>query len=180
MRPAAVRPSTVPGSGPAAGRHGRPRNFVRPVMATFNYNVAMTVVSIRFRVSDVHARLKASAARRRMSSSAVAEQLIDEGLRMEAHPMIVFRDGLAGRRPVIAGGPDVAEVVGAIAGGDVPVDARAGRAADLLGLSPRQVDAALAYYAEFADEIDAERRENEALAAREEALWRRRRQLLSG
>lgn len=140
----------------------------------------MTVVSIRFRVNDVHTRLKALAARRRMSSSTLAEQLIDEGLRMEDHPMIVFRDGPSGRRPVIAGGPDVAEVVGAIVGGDVPVDARSGRAADLLGLSPRQVDAAMAYYAEFSDEIDAALRENEAVAEREEALWRRRRQLLSG
>lgn len=128
----------------------------------------------------MHARLKALAARRRMSSSALAEQLIDEGLRMEAHPMIVFRDGPAGRRPVIAGGPDVAEVVGAIASGDVPVDERSGRAADLLGLTARQVNAAMAYYAEFPDEIDAECRENEAVATREEALWRRRRQLLSG
>ena len=159
---------------------GWPGCWCLVVLATGNYNVAVPVVSIRFRAGDVHARLKAVAARRRMSSSALAEQLIDEGLRMEAHPMIVFRDGPAGRRPVVAGGPDVAEVVGAIAGGDVPVDVRAGRAADLLGLSSRQVDAAMAYYAEFPDEIDAERRQNEAVAEREEALWRRRRQLLSG
>jgi hypothetical protein len=46
--------------------------------------------------------------------SPLAERLIDEGLRMDDHPLIVFRSGPAGRRPALAGGPDIAEVVGAI------------------------------------------------------------------
>jgi len=148
--------------------------------ATDGYNVAMTVVSIRFGANNVHERLKAAAARRRTSSSALAERLIDEGLRMEAHPMVLFRDGPSGRRPALAGGPDVTEVVSAIVGGDVAVHVRSRRAAELLGLTTAQVDAALAYYAEFTEDIDAERRENSDVAEREEMLWRRRRELLSG
>lgn len=140
----------------------------------------MTVVSIRFGANNVHERLKAAAARRRTSSSALAERLIDEGLRMEAHPMVLFRDGPSGRRPALAGGPDVTEVVSAIVGGDVAVHVRSRRAAELLGLTTAQVDAALAYYAEFTEDIDAERRENSDVAEREEMLWRRRRELLSG
>lgn len=99
---------------------------------------------------------------------------------MDAHPMVVFRDGPSGRRPALMGGPDVAEVVGVIVGGDSPVDARSKRAGELLGLTPAQVDASMSYYAEFTDEIDAERRVNDEIAEREETLWRRSRQLLSG
>ncbi|MCB1028810.1 MAG: hypothetical protein KDB24_13725 [Microthrixaceae bacterium] len=47
-------------------------------------------------------------------------RLIDEGLRAEAHPSVIFRDGPAGRRPVLIGGPEVSDVIGAIVGGDVP------------------------------------------------------------
>jgi hypothetical protein len=43
--------------------------------------------------------------------SRVAERLIDEGLRMEEFPGIVFRDGPTGRRASLLGGPDVWEVV---------------------------------------------------------------------
>jgi hypothetical protein len=41
----------------------------------------------------------------------LAQRYIDEGMRLDRHPGIVFRDGPAGRRPVVAGGPDVWEVV---------------------------------------------------------------------
>jgi hypothetical protein len=42
--------------------------------------------------------------------SQLALRLIDEGLRMDAHPGIVFRPGPAGRRPGLMAGPDVWEV----------------------------------------------------------------------
>jgi hypothetical protein len=66
-------------------------------------------VSIRFR-EDVHRRLRRAATRRGESVSALAARLVDEGLRMEDHPGIVFRDGPTGRRAALAGGPDVWEV----------------------------------------------------------------------
>ena len=108
----------------------------------------------------------------------MAERLIDEGLRMEAHPLIVFRDGPSGRRPVLVGGPEVADAIGTVVGGDVAVAERRSRAADLLGISEALVDAALAYYADYTDEIDELTAERTRMADEAEALWRRQRQLL--
>ena len=65
----------------------------------------MAVVSIRFSADPVHRRLKDSARRRRVGVSTLAEKFIDEGLRMEAHPAVVFREGPTGRRAVLAGRP---------------------------------------------------------------------------
>jgi hypothetical protein len=136
-------------------------------------------LSVRFRDPDVLRRLKVEAGESGGSSSALAEQLIDEGLRMRRHPLITFRDGPTGRRAAVIGGPDVWEVVGAIVGGDISVADRLDRAAEELGLRAEQVDAAMAYYAEFSDEIDERIRSNAAAAEQAEALWRRRRDLLA-
>lgn len=138
----------------------------------------MPVVSIRFSDADVHARLRESAEQQDVSISTLAQQLIDEGLRMHRHPSIVFRGGPAGRRPALAGGPDVADVVGAIVRGDVPSEQRRERASELLALAPAQVDAALAYYAEFTAEVDAELDARVREADEQEALWRRQQDLL--
>src|SRR3990172_10774621 len=48
----------------------------------------------------------------------LAQRYIDEGMRLDRHPGIVFRDGPAGRRAVVAGGPDVWEVI--VAAGNAP------------------------------------------------------------
>ena len=148
------------------------------MMATYDYAVAMTVVSIRFSDEPLHQRLKASAHQHDVGVSTLAQRLIDEGLRMEAHPMVVFRDGPSGRRPVLVGGPEVADVVGAIVSGDVPVAERRSRAADLLGVPVSLVDAAVAYYADYTDEIDGLLVERARLADEAEASWRRQRELL--
>lgn len=52
-------------------------------------------------------------------------------------------------------------------------------AIDLFGLRPEQVEAALAYYAEFTEEIDAQIEANRAAADKAEGLWRRQRDLLA-
>jgi len=96
----------------------------------------------------------------------------DEDTRMAAHPLIEFRDGPAGRRPALVNGPEVADVVGAIVGGDVPDAERTARASDLMAISPAMVEAALAYYADFADEVDAELEKRAAQAELEENRWR--------
>ncbi len=147
-------------------------------MATSDYSVVVAVVSIRFADAEHHERLKEAARRRGVAVSSLAEQLIEEGLRMATHPQVVFRDGPAGRRPVMIGGPEVVEVVGVVVGGDVPVDERRDRAAEMLGISPAVVDAALAYYAEFTDEVDADLAARVAAADEAEAAWRRQRELL--
>ena len=138
----------------------------------------MPVVSIRFSDEPLHRRLKDSAHQRSVGVSTLAERLIDEGLRMEAHPSVVFRESASRRRPVLVGGPEVADVIGAIVGGDVPVGHRRSRAAELLGITEALVDAAITYYAEYTDEIDAELASRAQLADEAEASWRRQRALL--
>jgi hypothetical protein len=138
----------------------------------------MPVVSIRFSDEPLHRRLKESAHRHGVGISTLAERLIDEGLRMQRHPMVVFRDGPSGRRPVLVGGPEVADVIGAIVEGDVSVDQRRHRAAELLDVPDATVDAALAYYADYTAEVDALLAERVRAAAEAEEAWRRQRVLL--
>ena len=147
-------------------------------MYTINYNVTMSVVSIRFSSLPVHQRLKESAKSHETGVSSLAERLIDEGLRMETHPLIVFRSGPSGRRAVVIGGPEVSDVIGSIVGGDVPVPERKSRAMELLGLTMAQVDAALAYYAEFSEETDQEISRRSELAGLAEKAWNRQQELL--
>jgi hypothetical protein len=139
----------------------------------------MPVVSIRFSDEPLHGRLREAAKRQHVAVSTLAERLMDEGLRSEAHPMVHFRPGPAGRRPVLVGGPEVIDVIGAIVGGNVAPDARRARAAELLGITELMVDAALAYYADFTGEIDADLAERARLADEAEAAWRRQRELLA-
>ena len=63
-------------------------------------------------------------------------------------------------------------------GGDVPVAQRRARAMELLAVTEAQVDAALAYYAEFTDEIDALMVERAQQADAAEAQWHRQQALL--
>jgi hypothetical protein len=139
----------------------------------------VTPVSIRFRRAEVAQQLKAEAGARRVSSSALAEELIEEGLRTRRHPLIVFRDGSSGRRAGLVSGPDVWEVIGGLVGGDVATESRIERAAEVFGLSAREVGAALDYYADFSGEIDDEIAANLAAADEAEAAWRRRQGLLA-
>jgi hypothetical protein len=139
----------------------------------------VSAVSVRFRRPEVLKRLKAEAKARHVSSSALAEELIDEGLRTRRHPMVVFRDGASGRRAGLLGGPDVWEVIGGLVGGDIPPESRIERAVEHFGLTPRLVGAALDYYADFTTEIDDELSANVAAADEAEAAWRRRQDLLA-
>jgi nitrogenase molybdenum-iron protein alpha/beta subunit len=85
----------------------------------------------------------------------LAQRYIDEGMRLDRHPAIAFRNGPAGRRPVVIGGPDVWEVVAAARSaperGDELIDALAER----IGIPSEKIRAAIRYYAEYPEEIDA-------------------------
>lgn len=86
--------------------------------------------------------------------SQLALRLIDEGLRMEAHPGILFRPGPSGRRPGLVGGPDVWEVARVLR--ELSADEGGlARAVELTDLALHQVRAAARYYTEYSDEIDA-------------------------
>lgn len=115
------------------------------------------------------ARLAAYAAQRRESQHTLALRLLEEGLRMLDHPGVVFRDGPAGRRPGLAAGPDIWEVVSGARGayGEEELDA----AAEDLGLARAQLDIAIRYYGDFTDEIDGWIRRNAEEAARRLTLF---------
>jgi hypothetical protein len=114
-------------------------------------------------------RLREQSRRTGQSSSRLAERYIDEGLRSEQFPGIVFRPGPTGRRAGLAGGPDVWEVVAdlrraADAGLDDPVAA----VATSMTLDRSQVRLAAAYYDAYPDEVDERIRLNEEMAERVE------------
>ncbi len=137
-------------------------------------------MSVRFHDGRLAERLKSEAQARGTSASALAEELIDEGLRVRRHPLVSFRDGPAGRRASLISGPDIWEVIAGVVGGDVAPAKRIDRAVKLFGLRREQIDAALAYYAEFTEEIDFLITTNRAAADEAEALWRRQQDLLAG
>ena len=119
--------------------------------------------------ADTAARLDLSAAESGMTRTALAERLLDEGLRRLRHPRIDFVDGPAGRRAFVLGtGLDVWEIVATIRANDGSVEATA----DYLQVSPSIVEAAARYHSEFAEEIDRWIETNEAIAEREEQLYR--------
>jgi hypothetical protein len=84
----------------------------------------------------------------------LAQRYIDEGMRLDRHPGIVFRDGPAGRRAVVVGGPDVWEVVAAARSAPEQGDALVAALAERVGVPPERIRIAVRYYAEFPDEID--------------------------
>ena len=138
----------------------------------------MQPVSVRFKNEKVYERLREAANASGQSVSALAEQMLDEALRQRDHPLIVFRDGPTGRRAALVVGPDVWEVVGGIVGGDVPEDQRVTRTAELMALPVPYVEAALRYYADFADEVDARIAANDEAAEREYERWKKQQALL--
>ena len=127
---------------------------------------------------DLFEQLEAQSRRSGQSRSAVAKQLLEEGLRMEQHPGIVFRSGPGGRRAGLIGGPDVWEVVGAIRGGDGGDADSLERIGERTGLAADQVGTALRYYADYTDEVADWIRRVEEEAERAEARWRREQALL--
>jgi len=110
------------------------------------------------------------------SRNALAERLIAEGLRIDRHPLISFRRGGSGqRRPALAGTRlDVWQVIDTVQGEGGDVSA----AAEYLGIPERSIRAAVDYYADFADEIDAYRAEERRFAERERERWERAQQVL--
>lgn len=118
-----------------------------------------------------------------MSLSSASNRLVDEALRMHEHPLVVFKDGPAGRRARVVGGPDVWEVIAAVRSvreaepGLTGEDALA-VVAETSGAPVAMLRAALAYWADYPDEVDAFISRAQAEAAQAEAAWRRQQELL--
>jgi hypothetical protein len=100
-------------------------------------------------------RLEVEAGTLGVSVTALVTTLLDEGLRTRRFPGVVFRDGPAGRRAGLVGGPDVWEVIRDTRAAPGRGEARIRRVAAETGLTEGQVRLAVDYYATFADEVDA-------------------------
>ncbi len=135
-------------------------------------------LSIRFD-TDLLERLRRAAAARDTTPSGLAQRLVDEGLRGQEFPGIVFRDGPSGRRAGLAAGPDVWEVVGALRESELRCDAAVAAVASEMSLTASTVRVALAYYGSHPQEIDAEIADNEHAAQEALRSWKAQRQLLA-
>ena len=95
-----------------------------------------------------------------LTASSVAARLVDEGLRMEEHPGVMFRDGPMGRRATLVAGPDVWEVIRALRSARSAEPAPAepellDLVADNTGVALRLLRVAVDYWAAYPDEVDA-------------------------
>jgi hypothetical protein len=102
---------------------------------------------------------------------------VQEWLRMQAHPGIVFVTTITGeRRAALAVGPQVWTVAEAWLQHEKE-DRTAELVADALGLTVIDVETALAYWADYRDEVDELLRRHHASQDEALAAWERRRAL---
>lgn len=108
-----------------------------------------------------------------------AARVLDEGLRIAAHPGITFRSSpTGGRLAALVDGPDIVEVVKVVRGLEPSGDDRIHEAAIWLDLPERKIRTALDYYADFPEEVDAELEIREQAEADFVQRLERRRDLL--
>lgn len=135
------------------------------------YNVLQMPRTLTFRPKGAQtlAQLEERAERAGIPKTALADRYVEEGLAMDAYPGIVFRDGPAGRRPALAGGPDVWEVIQVLLAeaGDLKATA------EYLNLRAGLVAAAAAYYADHRQPIDEWIETNRRLMEEAEASFGR-------
>ena len=149
----------------SAGANGtsRPRRFLsRHVVAQCGTSWYAQSVSDHYTLRlppGTRARLTQYARRTGLPERALAQRYLEEGLRHDAHPLIQFLDGPSGRRASMVGsGLDVWEVIATVRDND----GSAGEAAAYLEVPLGLVQAAVAYYGEYRDEIDQEIELNES------------------
>ena len=115
--------------------------------------------------------LDETAASANESRNALADRLLGEALRTERHPLIRFRTGAAGRREphVLGTRLFVRQIVATVQAHDGSVEA----AATYLQLPPSVVRSAVAYYADFRDEVDDDARWASRIESEERQRWER-------
>lgn len=132
-------------------------------------------VSFRFDRATV-AELRRRARREREAQTELAERYLKEGMRQDAHPLIHFRERPGGRRPMLVGSRlDVADVITTIRQNNNSTE----EAAAYLEMPIERVEAAVAYYADYKDEVDEEIADREAIAQEERERWQRQQEALA-
>jgi hypothetical protein len=111
--------------------------------------------------------------------SGLAQRFVEEGLRMDAHPGIVFKNGPSGRRAALASGPDIWEVIKVLREIDERGQAAVPAAAEILSLPEPRVHVAMHYYSEYTGEIDAEIDEADDASRAAEEAWQAEQRLLA-
>lgn len=171
-------------SAPEGIRSGSSSQTETPPTSAYNVGMA-TPSSIRFD-PEVLRRLTAYvAAHPGTTLSSAGNRLVDEALRSQEHPLVIFRDGPAGRRARLVGGPDVWQIVRAVqsarnAEPDLNRADLVGIVSDTSGVPEALVRAAIAYWADYPTEVDAfvaRAGEEEERARRR---WEREQGLLAG
>jgi uncharacterized protein (DUF433 family) len=126
--------------------------------------------------AGIFEELERRARERGVARNALTERYIAEGVRMDEHPEIAFREGTLGRRAILTGTRlDVWQVIETVRACANSVQEAAG----YLGLPTARVEAALNYYAVYRDEIDEIAERERAVAVRAEATWRAGQELLA-
>jgi hypothetical protein len=141
--------------------------------------------SVRFEPGVLRRLTEFVQAHRELSLSSASNRLVDEALRMHEHPLITFKDGPAGRRARLVGGPDIWEVIGAVrsvrgAEPELTGDEVLAVVAETSGVPMPFLRAALAYWGDFPEEVDALLNRAQAEAAQARASWERQQELLGG
>jgi hypothetical protein len=145
--------------------------------------VATSPSSVRFEPQVLERLAAFIAAHRELTLSSATSRLVDEALRAHEHPLITFKDGPAGRRARVVGGPDVWEVIGAVQSVRGAEPALAGDevlavVAETTGVPVPFLRAALAYWGDFPEEVDAFLDRARAAAVQAQAAWERQQELL--
>ena len=105
------------------------------------------------------------------SRNAMVDRLLNESLRIEKHPFIRFITGAAGRREAHIVGTrwKVRQIIVSLKGEKGQIAA----VVNGFDLTEPQVRAAVSYYADFTDEIDADIERDFADAAQQRVRWQR-------
>jgi hypothetical protein len=143
--------SGVSGEDQTLGRSGETGRVPRGRIVQCYYAIQMAAIPISIRLPEqTVGRLTDRAGRSNMPSRTLAQRYVEEGLRMDEHPLIRFADGPAGRRARLVGGPDVWEVIAVAHDNDGDLAETAAYLEISLGL----VQAAASYYAAYQQEVD--------------------------
>jgi uncharacterized protein (DUF433 family) len=124
-------------------------------------------LSVRLNDATI-ARLGKHAKRVHLAPRTLAQRYVEEGLRMDEHPLVRFTEGPGGRRARLVGtGKDVWEVIATVHdnNGDIAEAAR------YLEIPIGLVQAAVSYYGAYTAEIDQWIEANEQEAAEAYAAW---------
>jgi len=135
--------------------------FLRLVLRRTTLDYMSHPLSVRLTDATI-SRLGTRARRVHLPPRTLAQRYVEEGLRMDEHPLIRFADGPAGRRARLVGtGKDIWEVIAVVRdnGGDAAESTR------YLEIPLGLVQAAIAYYGAYTAEIDQQIDANEQESA---------------